>query len=208
MLLCFCLRSPQHQFQHHQHAIVTFAYLYAMGRSQTATLPLIPLPRGTVLLPGLAYRVTVNSSRPDLPALLAYVYELAASKGPDGRIDSIPIACVPVSSPLVGPDGQLLIANGEDPESARIDLVNPGTAKKDDLFGFGVAAKIVGIDGRGSGEFALRVEGTCRIRVDAIVRERPFFEAKATYYEDEGKLSHTLVMSLHSNSLVCPSLEL
>ncbi|KAL6896454.1 ATP-dependent protease La [Trichoderma evansii] len=156
-----------------------------MGRSQTATLPLIPLPRGTVLLPGLAYRVTVNSSRPDLPALLAYVYELAASKGPDGRIDSIPIACVPVSSPLVGPDGQLLITNGEDPESARVDTINPGTAKKDDLFGFGVAAKIVGIDGRGSGEFALRVEGTSRIRLDSIVRERPFFEAKATYYEDE-----------------------
>ncbi|KAM0465559.1 hypothetical protein ACHAPV_001611 [Trichoderma viride] len=156
-----------------------------MGRSQIATLPLIPLPRGTVLLPGLAYRVTVNSSRPDLPALLAYVYELAASKGPDGRIDSIPIACVPVSSPLVGPDGQLLITSGEDPESARVDLINPGTANKDDLFGFGVAAKIVGIDGRGSGEFALRVEGTSRIRLDAIIRERPFFEAKATYYEDE-----------------------
>lgn len=161
-----------------------------MGRSQIATLPLIPLPRGTVLLPGLAYRVTVNSSRPDLPALLAYVYELAASKGPDGRIDSIPIACVPVSSPLVGPDGQLLITSGEDPESARVDLINPGTANKDDLFGFGVAAKIVGIDGRGSGEFALRVEGTSRIRLDAIIRERPFFEAKATYYEDEGRLSH------------------
>jgi ATP-dependent Lon protease len=173
-----------------------------MGRSQTATLPLIPLPRGTVLLPGLAYRVTVNSSRPDLPALLAYVYELAASKGPDGRIDSIPIACVPVSSPLVGPDGQLLITSGEDPESARVDTINPGTAKKDDLFGFGVAAKIVGIDGRGSGEFALRVEGTSRIRLDAIVRERPFFEAKATYYEDEGRLSDIHVPSLGSLCLV------
>ncbi len=156
-----------------------------MGRSLTATLPLIPLPRGTVLLPGLAYRITVNSSRPDIPALLAHVYELAASKGPDGRIDTIPIACVPVSSPLVGPDGQLLITNGEDIDNTRIDSVNPGTAKKDDLFGFGVAAKIVGIDGRGSGEFALRVAGSSRVRVDGITRERPFFEAKVTYYEDE-----------------------
>ncbi|KAL7950248.1 ATP-dependent protease La [Trichoderma barbatum] len=169
-----------------------------MGRSLTATLPLIPLPRGTVLLPGLAYRITVNSSRPDIPALLAHVYELAASKGPDGRIDTIPIACVPVSSPLVGPDGQLLITNGEDIESTRIDSVNPGTAKKDDLFGFGVTAKIVGIDGRGSGEFALRVEGSSRVRVDAVTRERPFFEAKVTYYEDEIDVTDKQLQDLFS----------
>ncbi|KAL6795291.1 Lon protease C-terminal proteolytic domain-containing protein [Trichoderma sp. SZMC 28012] len=169
-----------------------------MGRSQSATLPLIPLPRGTVLLPGLAYRITVNSSRPDIPALLAHVYELAASKGPDGRIDTIPIACVPVSSPLVGPDGQLLITNGEDIDNTRIDSVNPGTAKKDDLFGFGVAAKIVGIDGRGSGEFALRVEGSSRVRVDGITRERPFFEAKVTYYEDEIDVTDKQLQDLFS----------
>ncbi|KAK4080328.1 hypothetical protein Trihar35433_1433 [Trichoderma harzianum] len=169
-----------------------------MGRSLTATLPLIPLPRGTVLLPGLAYRITVNSSRPDIPALLAHVYELAASKGPDGRIDTIPIACVPVSSPLVGPDGQLLITNGEDIDNTRIDSVNPGTAKKDDLFGFGVAAKIVGIDGRGSGEFALRVEGSSRVRVDGITRERPFFEAKVTYYEDEIDVTDKQLQDLFS----------
>ncbi|KAL6698355.1 ATP-dependent protease La [Trichoderma pleuroticola] len=169
-----------------------------MGRSLTATLPLIPLPRGTVLLPGLAYRITVNSSRPDIPALLAHVYELAASKGPDGRIDTIPIACVPVSSPLVGPDGQLLITNGEDIDNTRIDSVNPGTAKKDDLFGFGVAAKIVGIDGRGSGEFALRVEGSSRVRVDGITRERPFFEARVTYYEDEIDVTDKQLQDLFS----------
>ncbi|OTA00490.1 ATP-dependent protease La, putative [Trichoderma parareesei] len=169
-----------------------------MGRSQSATLPLIPLPRGTVLLPGLAYRITVNSSRPDIPALLAHVYELAASKGPDGRIDTIPIACVPVSSPLVGPDGQLLITNGEDIDSSRIDAVNPGTAKKDDLFGFGVAAKIVGIDGRGSGEFALRVEGSSRVRVDSVTRERPFFEATVSYYEDEIDVTDKQLQDLFS----------
>lgn len=160
-----------------------------MGRSQTATLPLIPLARGTVLLPGLVQRVTVSSSRPDLPALLARVYERAATKGPDARIDGIPIACVPVSSPLIGPNGQLLISDGEEIDSSQIQEINPGNAKKADLFNFGVAAKIVGIDGRGSGEFALRVEGTSRIRVDDITRERPFFEGKVTYFTDEGKLN-------------------
>ncbi|KOS18335.1 Lon protease -like protein 2 [Escovopsis weberi] len=157
-----------------------------MGRSHSSsTLPLIPLARGFVLLPGLVQRITVNSSRPDIPALLASVYERAAAKGPNGRIDSIPIACVPLTSPLVGADGQLLIANGEDVDPAQIDDVNPGQANKDDLFGFGVAAKIVGIDGRGSGEFGLRVEGTGRIRVDGITRERPFFEAKVASFEDD-----------------------
>ena len=35
-----------------------------MGRSQTATLPLIPLPRGTVLLPGLAYQLGILFAAP------------------------------------------------------------------------------------------------------------------------------------------------
>ncbi|GJN66814.1 ATP-dependent protease La 2 [Purpureocillium lilacinum] len=155
-----------------------------MGRPQTATLPIIPLARGTVLLPGLVQRIPVSSSRPDIPALLAHVYERAAAKGPDGRIDGVPIACVPVSSPLVGPTGQLLINNGEEVDGSQVDEVNPGTANKDDIFGFGVAAKIIGIDGRGGGEFALRVEATARVRVDHILRERPFFEGKVTYFSD------------------------
>ncbi|KAG6028702.1 hypothetical protein E4U41_000607 [Claviceps citrina] len=156
-----------------------------MGRSQTATLPVIPLVRGSVLLPGLIQRIPVTSSRPDIPALLAHVYEQAAAKGPHGRIDSIPIACVPLSSPFVGPTGQLLLNNGEEIDTSQLDEVNPGSANKADVFGFGVAAKIVGIDGRGGGEFALRVEGLSRIRVDNIAHERPFFEAKVTYFSDE-----------------------
>ncbi|KAG5945578.1 hypothetical protein E4U53_006691 [Claviceps sorghi] len=156
-----------------------------MGRSQSATLPIIPLARGSVLLPGLIQRISVTSSRPDIPALLAHVYEQAAIKGPDGRIDSIPIACVPLSSPFVGPTGQLLLNSGEEVDTSQVDEVNPGNASRADVFGFGVAARIVGIDGRGGGEFALRVEGTSRIRVDNIVRERPFFQAKVAYFTDE-----------------------
>jgi ATP-dependent Lon protease len=162
-----------------------------MGRSQTATLPIIPLARGAVLLPGLVQRISVNSSRPDIPSLLAHVYEQAAAKGPDGRIDSIPIACVPLSSPFVGPSGQLLISNGEEIDTSQLAEVNPGRANKADVFGFGVAAKIVGIDGRGAGEFALRVEGTSRVRVENISRERPFFQGKVTYFNDESKSAPT-----------------
>ncbi|KAJ3493483.1 hypothetical protein NLG97_g4703 [Lecanicillium saksenae] len=156
-----------------------------MGKAQKMSLPLIPLPRDTILLPGLVQRISVTSSRPDVAALLAYVYERAASKGPDGRIDSVPIACVPVNSPFVGPNGQLLISNGEEPDTSAIEEVSPGAAKKGDLYHFGVAAKIIGIDGRGAGEFALRVEGTSRVRIDSITRERPYFEGQVTYFTDD-----------------------
>lgn len=177
-----------------------------MGRSQTTTLPLIPLARGSVLLPGLVQRITVTSSRADIPALLAHVYEQAATQGPNARIDSIPIACIPLSSPLVGPNGQLLLNNGEEPDTSQLQEINPGAASKSDLYNFGVAAKIVGIDGRGSGEFSLRVEGTSRIRVEAISRERPFFEGKVTYFEDEGTDSSIVYPLLATGSFVPPNI--
>ncbi|KAI8679733.1 Lon protease-like protein 2, peroxisomal [Fusarium keratoplasticum] len=156
-----------------------------MSKPQTGTLPLIPLARGTILLPGLVQRIPVSSNRPDVPALLAHVYEQAATKGPDTRIDSIPIGCVPISSPLVGPNGQRLIGDAEDIDPAEIENVLPGSARKEDLYNFGVEAKIIGIDGRGTGEFALRVEGVTRIRIDSFTRERPYFEAKVTYFKED-----------------------
>ncbi|KAF4126688.1 hypothetical protein GMORB2_0424 [Geosmithia morbida] len=156
-----------------------------MVRQKTAALPIIPLPRGSVLLPGLVQRISVTSSRPDIPALLAHVYESAATQGPESRVDSVPIACVPIGSPHVSPNGQLLISNGEEVDSSTLDNVNPGSANKADLYNFGVAARIVGIDGRGQGEFALRVEGTSRIRVDDIKQDRPFFHGAITYFTDE-----------------------
>ena len=167
-----------------------------MGKHQAASLPIIPLARGSVLLPGLVQRVTVTSSRPDVPALLAHVYERAATKGPDGRIDSVPIACIPLASPHVGPNGQLLISNGEEVDSSTLQDINPGSARKSDLYNFGVAARIIGIDGRGQGEFALRVEGTSRIRLDSITQERPYFEGTVTYFNDEG-LSYPLFPRWH-----------
>ncbi|PHH65288.1 hypothetical protein CDD81_2700 [Ophiocordyceps australis] len=169
-----------------------------MGRSQSSTLPLVPLGRGAVLLPGLVQRIPVHASRPDIAALLAYIYERAAAKGSDGRIDSVPIACVPLASPLVGPTGQLLINNGEEIDNSQVDDINPGSASKDDIFGFGVAARVVGIDGRGSGDFTIRVEGTSRIRVDSISRQRPFFEAKVTVFTDSIDISDKQLQDLFS----------
>lgn len=158
-----------------------------MGKPKTNSLPLVPLPRGTVLLPGLLQGIPVTPNRPDIAALLAHVYERAAAKGPDTRLDTIPIVCLPLGSPFVGPGGQLLINNGEEPDLSRIEEVNPAQANQADLFSFGTAAKISGIDGRGSTDFALRVEGTARVRIEHISKNGAYLEGKVTYFQDEGR---------------------
>ncbi|KAJ9132522.1 hypothetical protein NKR23_g11167 [Pleurostoma richardsiae] len=154
-----------------------------MARTESATLPVIPLPKGSVLLPGIIQRVAVSASRPDIPALLSAVYTRAASRGANGRIDTVPIACVPIASPYVSSSGQLLLQNGEPP--SLVDRPDPGKLTKADLFACGIAAKITGIEGRGTGEFALLVEGLARVKVDRIYQERPYFEGKVTHYQDE-----------------------
>lgn len=64
---------------------------------------------------------------------------------------------------------------------------DPAAAIKDDLFGYGVAAKISGVEGKGTGEFALLVEGVARIRIEKVTQERPFFEAEVVYEIEDCK---------------------
>jgi Lon protease-like protein len=73
---------------------------------------------------------------------------------------------------------------------------NSSVASKGDLFGYGVAAKISGVEGRGTGEFALIVEGIARIRIDKYTQERPFFEAEVTYLYDDGRCYSTNAQAL------------
>jgi ATP-dependent Lon protease len=164
-----------------------------MARSQTATLPLIALPRGSVLLPGVVQRIPVSSTRPDIASLLAAVYTRAASKTPNGRIDTVPIACVPFASQFLGLSGQLLIKNGERPQDKDQPDADPTKATKADLFGWGVAAKITGVEGRGTGEFTLLVEGVGRVRVDKVFSDKAYPEAKVVFYPDDGWYSRPCV---------------
>ncbi|KAL2023413.1 hypothetical protein VTK56DRAFT_2770 [Thermocarpiscus australiensis] len=156
-----------------------------MARAQTATLPVIVLPRGSVLLPGVVQRIPVSSNRPDIASLLAAVYTRASSDTPNGRIDTVPIACVPLASPFLGPKGQLLVQNGERAISPDRGNVDAAKASKADLFDYGVAAKITGVEGRGTGEFTLLVEGVTRIRLDKIYRDKPYLEGRVVYCPDE-----------------------
>jgi ATP-dependent Lon protease len=130
----------------------------------------------------------VASNRPDIPALLSQVYSRAASKVPSQRLDNVHIACVPLNSPLLSQNGQKMLAENKDnpKPSERLDI-NPASATKDDLFGLGTAAKISGVEGRGTGEFALLVEGIARVRIHKVTQERPFFEAEVSYEYDDGR---------------------
>lgn len=144
-------------------------------------MPVIPLTKGSVLFPGSVLRIPVPSSRGDIPALLSGVYT-RASKG-SRRVDQIPVVCVPLNSPLLSRRGQLLIAN--DPDKYN-DLLAADSAniKKDKLFGYGVTAKITGIQGQNGGEFNLLVQGISRVSVDKITQEHPFYEGKVTPHTD------------------------
>ena len=153
-----------------------------MARSKSATLPLIPLLRGSVLLPGTTLRIPV-SNRPDLPPLLTSAYaQVRASRG---DATSITFGCVPLNSPLLSSAGQKLIAA---PEAQTLEEVEEylkrHPAEKEGLFKYGTVAKISGVQGSRS-DLVLIVEGVRRFRINKITQERPFYEAKVTYLDEE-----------------------
>ncbi|KUI68791.1 hypothetical protein VM1G_04219 [Cytospora mali] len=156
-----------------------------MAPSQPADLPIIPLPQGMILFPGIILRIPISSSRLDIPALLSEIL-LRAAKSPHGRIEMVPVACVPYarSSPLLGPNDLLPIENGDQDHSKETPH-DSGSISKDDLFSCGVAAKITGLEGRGVGESSLVVEGIARVKVDRINQLQPYVEGEVTYQEDE-----------------------
>ncbi|KAI1113452.1 ATP-dependent protease La [Nemania sp. NC0429] len=149
--------------------------------SPSSIVPVVPLAKGTVLFPGSVLRVPVPPSRSDIPALISNVYT-RASKG-SRRVDQIPIVCVPLSSPLLGRRGQLLLE--KDPEKYN-DLLEADNRnlRKDRLFGYGVTAMITGIQGQNGAEFMLLVRGTSRVSIDKVTQEQPFFEAKVNAHGD------------------------
>ncbi|KAI0406192.1 ATP-dependent protease La [Xylaria palmicola] len=149
--------------------------------SNSAIVPVIPLAEGTVLFPGSVLRIPVPPSRSDIPALISNVYT-RASKG-SRRVDQVPVVCVPLSSPLLGRRGQLLLE--KDPERYN-DLLEADNRnlRKDRLYGYGVTAKITGIQGQNGAEFILLVQGISRVSVDKVTQETPFFEAKVHSYGD------------------------
>ncbi|MCJ1415945.1 hypothetical protein MMC32_002280 [Xylographa parallela] len=147
-------------------------------------LPLIPLARDSVLLPGVTLRVPVQN-RPDIPALLSSVYTRAAT--PKADTTSISVGCVPLCSPLLSPEGQNLLEDAEIRvrKTAEHLATNPGRADEKDLFGYGTVAKISGVQGRRPGELALVVEGLRRFRIERFTQFKPYMEAEVVYLDDD-----------------------
>ena len=155
-----------------------------MGQSEPQTLSLIPIGDNAVLLPGTTLRVPL-AGRSDVPALLTSLYTRARSPRPDAS--TIPIGCVPLSSPLLSPDGRTLIddIDRQGPFQEERGSVNLNDAGKRDLFSYGTVAKISGVQGRRTDEIALILEGTRRFKIERVTQERPYFKAQVVYLNDE-----------------------
>lgn len=151
-------------------------------KGKTTKIPLIPLAKDTVLLPGVTLRIPLNN-RPDIANLLSsLVNRNRRDSGP------ITIACVPLASSRLSKDGLRLIENGSESDNQEEEeSVDAGQARKDDLFKYGTLAKIVGVQRRVYSEPYLLVEGIKRLSVAKVLKERPFFEAEVVLYDEIGE---------------------
>lgn len=155
------------------------------NNARTTKLSLVPLPKGSVLLPGATLRIPV-ANRPDLSNLLSSLLDRTPPGKRDGN--TITFGCVPLGSPFLSKDGQHLIDDGslDNEKKEEYDMVDAGQARKEDLFRYGTVGKVVGVQRRAYSEASLVVQGVQRFSIRRVTRERPFFEAEAILYDDKG----------------------
>lgn len=152
-----------------------------MGSSKTTRIHLVPLPKGSVLLPGVTLRIPV-SNRPDIANLLTTLLD----QKHDGS--SITFGCVPLSSPLLSKDGQRLIeGNWDESKKEEFESIDAGQARKEDLFQYGSIGRVIAVQRRVFAEPFLVVQGVQRFKIKRVTRERPYFEADAHLYEEKGE---------------------
>lgn len=147
-------------------------------------LPLVPLAKGSVLLPGVTLRIPV-SNRPDLTNLLSSLVDRPSKR--DGN--SITFGCVPLSSPFLSRDGQHLLegVDSDKERKADWDTIDAGQARKDDLYRFGTVGKVIGVQRRSYAEPFLLVQGSQRFTVKKVIKDRPFFEAEVFLHDENSK---------------------
>jgi ATP-dependent Lon protease len=165
-----------------------------MARVKAKVLPVIPLPKDAVLLPGTTLRVPIVN-RADVAALLAHIYSRAVN--PKSEV-AITIGCVPLNSPYLSLDGKKLLEDAKSQAQEPYE-VDPGQAKRKDLFRYGTVAKVSGVQGRQQGELALVVEGLSRFKIDNFIQDSPYFEAQIVPHTDEGKMPLVARESARSN---------
>ena len=158
------------------------------NKTGAVKLAIVPLPKGTILLPGVTARLPVPN-RPDLSNLLSSLLD-QASKG-QRHENSISFGCVPLGSPYLSRDSQNLIDDGslDEDKKEEYEAVDAGQARKEDLFHYGTVGKVVGLQRRVYGEPSLLVQGVQRFSIQRWLKERPFFEAEVILHEEKGKTS-------------------
>ncbi|KAL1955151.1 hypothetical protein VTO42DRAFT_8966 [Malbranchea cinnamomea] len=152
------------------------------NNTRTMKIPLVPLPKDSVLLPGVTLRIPITN-RPDIPQLLASLFSRASAKS---NKSSVLVGCVPLKSPYLSKDGQRLLEDSdrEAQHAAETAVTDPSKATKRDLFGYGTIAKVIGVQGRAKVEPYLLVEGAKRFSIRKITKESPYFEAEVVPYDE------------------------
>jgi ATP-dependent protease La (Lon)-like substrate-binding protein len=142
-----------------------------MGRLDGNALPIIPLPRNKLFLPGSNQRIDVRSIGP----LLSSIYERQPLERP-GAPSGVQVVCVPISSSKSSHppwNGEYLGSEAE---------ADMSKIKAPDLFTFGVSARVVGIEEMEHGQGAvMKVQGIARCRIKSVSEDGPFLVA--TDYE-------------------------
>lgn len=151
------------------------------SKSSPTVLPLIPLAPPLAVLPGTTLKIPITN-RSDVAAILAKIYSISPTARPDAAIT---VACVPLCSNTLSPDGRLLITNanghegeGMRPQKGKLYESDPMLATKKDVFGWACIAKVSGVQGRRQEDLSLVVEGLERVRLVGVLQERPYFEGE------------------------------
>ncbi|KAL3495224.1 Lon protease C-terminal proteolytic domain-containing protein [Aspergillus germanicus] len=146
-------------------------------------LALVPLPKGSILLPGATLRIPV-SNRPDLANLLSSLLNRTQANKRDAN--SITFACVPLCSPFLSKDGQHVIDDGavDGDRREEYEAIDAGQARKEDLYRYGTLGKVIGVQRRAYSEPHLLVQGVQRLTVRRVLKERPFFEAECILHDE------------------------
>ncbi|KAF3918065.1 hypothetical protein ABW21_db0206041 [Orbilia brochopaga] len=162
-------------------------------------LPIIPLPSGHVLLPGVAKRIHV-ADRPDVVALLRKVFGGSAEEFLSNATKIV--GCVPLKAPsqvqFLRDRADQKHVEGETPESPQeresfgvediteriikaVITPDPKKVGPADLFTHGVSAKVVGLEERPVSGMTILVEGLDVFKLGKIVQETPYIESEVEY---------------------------
>ncbi|KAA8893164.1 Lon protease C-terminal proteolytic domain-containing protein [Sphaerosporella brunnea] len=175
-----------------------------------STLPLIALPYGTVLLPGVVLRIYISDRR-DITSLLNKLSNNSSTLD----ATNVAIGLIPLRPPTED-STRVIHEEGDEYEkdsSSRGTFstkslsqsalnVDPSSATVDELFTHGAVARIVGIEGSSqpdhavgdaskSGDgLALVVEGVSRFAVKQFRQRTPWIEADVEHFVDEAIAPH------------------